>query len=335
MAWLGLSEATWAQTPNGYELLGRGVNYGNMLEAPREGEWGFRFDDKFPQLIKAAGFDSVRVPVRWSSATSTKAPFQIDPEYLARVRHVVELNLEQGLKVVLNVHHFEEIFESPDAQRERLLAIWRQLSVAFQGADDRLFFEILNEPHGNLTAEQWNPLLVEVLAEIRKLHPDRWVVIGPDDWNSIAGLSKLELPQNDRRLIVTVHYYLPFDFTHQGASWVSPRRPTGLKWTGTKEERAAIDQVLESHTSASTLFHGVRTRQAGYRTFMSVHVLVPGAWSVQRSHDLVETIEADLRRAVPDLTVDTHVEPLEDPRSFADEGLDRRAVPPSARPGHT
>ncbi len=235
-----------AQTPNGYELLGRGVNYGNMLEAPREGEWGLRFDDKFPQLIKAAGFDSVRVPVRWSSATSTKAPFQIDPEYLARVRHVVELNLEQGLKVVLNVHHFEEIFESPDAQRERLLAIWRQLSVAFQGADDRLFFEILNEPHGNLTAEQWNPLLVEVLAEIRKLHPDRWVVIGPDDWNSIAGLSKLELPQNDRRLIVTVHYYLPFDFTHQGASWVSPRRPTGLKWTGTKEERAAIDRDMQT-----------------------------------------------------------------------------------------
>ncbi len=102
-----------------------------------------------------------------------------------------------------------------------------------------------------------------------------------------------------------------------------------------EDDRMAIDEVLRSHTTANTIFHGVRTRQAGYRTFMSVHVLVPGAWSVQRSHDLVEAIEADLRRAVPNLTVDTHLEPLEDPRSFSDEGLDRRAVPPSARPGRT
>ncbi|MCP4436305.1 MAG: cation transporter [Actinomycetia bacterium] len=98
------------------------------------------------------------------------------------------------------------------------------------------------------------------------------------------------------------------------------------------DERSLLDEVLESYTSAQTQFHGVRTRQAGYRSFMSVHVLVPGSWSVQRSHDLVERIEADLRDQVPFLTVDTHVEPLEDPRSFADEELDRRGVPPSARP---
>jgi cation diffusion facilitator family transporter len=102
-----------------------------------------------------------------------------------------------------------------------------------------------------------------------------------------------------------------------------------------EEDRAAIQEVLAAHTSASTIFHGLRTRQAGHRSFMSVHVLVPGAWSVQQAHDLAESIEADLRARVPDLTVDTHLEPLEDPRSFADEGLDRRGVPPSARPGQT
>lgn len=99
------------------------------------------------------------------------------------------------------------------------------------------------------------------------------------------------------------------------------------------DQRSAITDVLERHTSANTLFHGVRTRASGHRAFMSVHVLVPGSWSVQRAHDFVETVEADLRSAVDDLTVDTHIEPLEDPRSFADEGLDRRNVPPSARPG--
>ncbi|MGI9578601.1 MAG: cation diffusion facilitator family transporter, partial [Microthrixaceae bacterium] len=98
------------------------------------------------------------------------------------------------------------------------------------------------------------------------------------------------------------------------------------------EELSIVEEILDSHTTASTQFHGVRTRRAGYRSFMSVHVLVPGSWTVQRSHDLVENIEEELRDAIPSLTVDTHVEPLEDPRSFSDEGLDRRDVPPSARP---
>jgi cation diffusion facilitator family transporter len=90
-----------------------------------------------------------------------------------------------------------------------------------------------------------------------------------------------------------------------------------------------VEAVLSAHTGPETRFHGLRTRQSGHRSFLTVHVLVPGAWSVQRSHDLVEVVEADLRAAVADLNVTTHVEPLEDPRSFADEGLDRTDVPPS------
>ena len=90
--------------------------------------------------------------------------------------------------------------------------------------------------------------------------------------------------------------------------------------------------VLDSHTCAEVQFHEVLTRQSGRRSFMSVHVLVPGRWSVQQSHDLVETVEQELRDSVPYLHVVTHVEPLEDPRSFADAGLDPLATPPSARP---
>jgi cation diffusion facilitator family transporter len=99
------------------------------------------------------------------------------------------------------------------------------------------------------------------------------------------------------------------------------------------DELGSVQAVLQRYTGVDTQFHGLRTRQAGRRSFMSLHVLVPGAWSVQRSHDLVEQVEADLRSVVPDLTVVAHVEPLEDPRSFADEELDRTEVPPSARPG--
>lgn len=100
-------------------------------------------------------------------------------------------------------------------------------------------------------------------------------------------------------------------------------------------ELDAVQAVLDHHTAADTQFHGLRTRQAGRRSFMSLHMLVPGAWSVQRSHDLAERVEEDLRAVVPGLSVSIHVEPLEDPRSFADIDLDHHDVPPSARPGQT
>lgn len=72
-------------------------------------------------------------------------------------------------------------------------------------------------------------------------------------------------------------------------------------------------------------FHALRTRQAGSRAFVSVHVLVPGAWTVQHGHDLVERVEDELRARLPHATVFTHLEPIEDPKSFDDTELDRAA----------
>jgi cation diffusion facilitator family transporter len=89
------------------------------------------------------------------------------------------------------------------------------------------------------------------------------------------------------------------------------------------EEQAAIVAVLDGYASDEVNYHALRTRQAGPRRFVSVHVLVPGAWSVMRGHSLVEKIEADLRAALPMLSVDTHLEPLEDPAAHNDLDLDR------------
>ncbi len=87
--------------------------------------------------------------------------------------------------------------------------------------------------------------------------------------------------------------------------------------------RDAIRKVLAVYETDGIAFHALRTRQAAGRSFVSVHVLVPGAWSVQRGHDLVERIEADIRAAVAGAWVITHLEPAEDPVSLADEALDR------------
>ena len=79
-------------------------------------------------------------------------------------------------------------------------------------------------------------------------------------------------------------------------------------------------------------YHALRTRQAGARRFISFHILVPGSWTVQRGHDLLETIEERIREAVPNSVVDTHLEPIEDPVSWEDTRLER---PTGENPAHS
>jgi len=89
-------------------------------------------------------------------------------------------------------------------------------------------------------------------------------------------------------------------------------------------EQRAIDAVLDGFRADGIQFHALRTRAAAGRSFVSMHVLVPGAWSVQRGHDVLEEIEERVRKAVPGASVFTHLEPLEDPASYRDETLDRK-----------
>lgn len=88
-------------------------------------------------------------------------------------------------------------------------------------------------------------------------------------------------------------------------------------------EVAAIEGVLAGLAAHGAGHHALRTRRSGRRAFVSVHVLVPGDWSVQRGHDLLEKLEADIDAVLPHATVTTHLEPLEDPISYDDTGLDR------------
>ncbi|MCC7200761.1 MAG: cation transporter [Gammaproteobacteria bacterium] len=88
-------------------------------------------------------------------------------------------------------------------------------------------------------------------------------------------------------------------------------------------ERAKISAVLDAHAGEHLQFHALRTRQAGMRRFVEVHVLVPGEWTVQRGHDLLEQIEGEIRAALQNTSVITHLEPLEDPAAHNDLDLDR------------
>ena len=92
-------------------------------------------------------------------------------------------------------------------------------------------------------------------------------------------------------------------------------------------EQAALEGVLEQYRGEGVVFHAIRNRRAGRRSFVSMHVLVPGVWTVRQGHDLLERVEADIRSALPHSTVFTHLEPTEDPSSFDDATLDRLEAP--------
>ena len=227
--------------------LGRGVCLANALEAPEEGDWGIVLQEEYFDLIREAGFNHVRIPIRWSAHADADAPYTIDPEFFARVDWAVEQALCRGLLVMIDIHHYEELVKSPDDHRERFLGLWRQIAEHYQDHSNDLLFELFNEPEDQLTASRWNELLVDTLAVVRETNPDRFVVIGPQLWNIVWELNKLELPEDDRRIIVTVHYYSPMEVTHQGTDWVEDSDEwIGTTWEGTDSEKRQISIDLDT-----------------------------------------------------------------------------------------
>jgi endoglucanase len=225
--------------------LGRGINLGNALEAPSEGQWGVTLKAQYFKAIKEAGFATVRLPVRWSAHAQKDAPFTIDKKIAERVDWAVDQALANQLNIVVNVHHYDEMDADPDKHLPRLVALWEQIAARYKDRPATVYFELFNEPHDKLTEAKWNAALVKVLAAVRKTNPTRPVIVGPGQWNAIRALDKLELPE-DRNLILTIHCYDPFEFTHQGASWVKGSdKWKGRKWSGNETERAAIRKTLE------------------------------------------------------------------------------------------
>jgi endoglucanase len=225
--------------------VGRCVNMGNSLEPPSEGAWGGKkIDAQDFKRIRAAGFNTIRLPVRWSTHADLQAPYTIDPTYMKRVKTVVTDARKQGLNVILNSHHFDEIHKDPSpANIARLAGFWTQIAAAFAAEpNNALWFEIENEPHDKFNDSNLLDVLNPALAEIRKTNPTRPVIIGGEFWSGINSLMTLKLPR-DPHIIPTFHYYDPFNFTHQGATWVDPVPPTGQTYGTAAHAQLLKDDV--------------------------------------------------------------------------------------------
>jgi len=230
-----------SQTSDSETVL-KGVNLGNALEAPEEGTWGVYIWDIYFEKIAAAGFTCVRIPIRWNAHANDSAPYTIVSAFFERIDHLVNESLRHNLTTIINIHHYEEIMQQPEAHKERFLAIWEQIATHFQNHTQKLYFEVLNEPMDKLNNTLWNQYLAEAIDLIRMTNPNRMLIIGPTDWNSFTQLENLELPENTNNLMITFHYYNPFHFTHQNADWVDGSNDwLGTEWYGSEAEKAAID----------------------------------------------------------------------------------------------
>ena len=232
-----------AQPAPGPAGFRRCVNLANALNAPREGEWGYVIREEDLQRIAKAGFDSVRVLIAWQHHAAAQAPFAIDPAFFARVDAVISQARRHGLGVVIDLHDDDALYQNPKAAWPRTLAIWDQIARHYADAPPSLIFELVNEPQDKLQGAVWQEFAKEALARIRRSNPSRWVILGGDNWNSIDGLARF-VPPDDDRVMLTFHYYDPYKFTHQGATWFEGAPPAGRPW-GSERERRALARAFD------------------------------------------------------------------------------------------
>ncbi len=215
--------------------MGRGVNvlgYDPLWRDPAQA----RFQERHMGIIHDGGFQTVRIVL--GAFRHMDADNKLDPQWFATLDRMVNAALAAHLTVILDEHDFNFCGDHPAECRPKLMAFWRQVGEHYKDAPPQVIFELLNEPCRQMDA-QWNDVLAEALAVVRQTNPTRNVIIGPAFWNNINWLDRLQLPENDRHIIVTVHYYLPMEFTHQGAPWTPENTRLGVTW-GSAEDRAFL-----------------------------------------------------------------------------------------------
>jgi hypothetical protein len=200
----------------------KGINLGNTFEPPTEAGWNNpKAQEYYFDMYKEAGFDCVRIPVRWDAYTGKTAPYKVSDTYLNRVEEVIDWGLERGLFIVMNTHHDDWIKQSySETNKTRFDSIWSQIASHFKDKPEKLIFEIINEPHG-MTKQNNDDLHARVLSIIRKTNPTRLVIFQGNNWGGSDDLIAAAIP-TDNFVIGSFHSYDPYLFGLEGqGTWGS------------------------------------------------------------------------------------------------------------------
>ena len=217
------------------ERLGGGANVGSILY--RWDEWDEEREKDELDKIKSLGMKGIRLNTRPFLHALDSSPYTISQEFYDRLDWMVKECLDRGFTVIIDNHQYRVMGEDPMGLKDIFLASWQQMAEHYKDYPDNVYFGLLNEPNNNLTAYLWNYFLKDAYEIVRKTNPARTLVIGPGRWNGFSELENLKLPEDDRNIIVEVHYYSPHRFTHQRTEG----EDTVVRWMGTPEEVKAVE----------------------------------------------------------------------------------------------
>ncbi|MEP6900741.1 MAG: glycoside hydrolase family 5 protein [Actinomycetota bacterium] len=182
--------------------------------------------EKMLAEIAKAGFKTVRIPICFSAWMQLKQPYDWENKQgLEMADSFVKWALANNLNVIIDLHHSEFDGSLPEAANpERIVNLWLRIAERYKNTDpEKVFFELRNEPH-DITAEAWRWQAKEIIKVVREIAPKHTLIVGFHDWNSRQALID-SAPFEDQNIIYTFHYYDPFVFTHQGATWSSEGLP--------------------------------------------------------------------------------------------------------------
>ncbi|MBK7710734.1 MAG: cellulase family glycosylhydrolase [Bacteroidales bacterium] len=199
----------------------RGVNLTGWFQVNSPGQIQFtKFTKQDIANIKSLGCDVIRLPINMHSMTSGSPSYTLDPLYVSFLDSVITWCEDLNIYLMIDNHTFDpNVDTSPDIGNI-LVKVWSQTASHLKDRSDYILYEILNEPHGISTAA-WGTIQSQVITAIREKDTRHTIVVGGSGYNSYSELSTLPL-YSDENLLYTFHFYDPFMFTHQGASWTVP-----------------------------------------------------------------------------------------------------------------
>lgn len=199
----------------------KGVNVTGWFQTGSAREIQFTlYTKKDFEQIKSLGCDVIRLPINLHYMTSGAPLYSLDPLFLNMLDQVVDWAEELKIHLILDNHTFDpDVNTSPDIIYP-LKHTWAQMAQHYRTRSGYLYYEILNEPH-NIADATWAQIQQEVIDTIRVHDTQHYIVVGGSGWNGYNNLAQLPVYSDDK-LIYTFHFYDPFIFTHQGATWGSP-----------------------------------------------------------------------------------------------------------------
>ena len=199
----------------------KGINLTGWFQVNHPGEIHFtKYTKEDLEDIKSLGVDVIRLPINLHSMTYGAPNHELHPLFLNFLNKVIDWCEELDIHLILDNHTFDPAVNTDPNIGEILIPVWQNMAEEFKDRSELIYYEILNEPHG-ISDEVWNNIQIEVIDAIREIDTVHTIVVGPAGWNSYNNLDEMPIYDDDN-LIYTFHFYDPFLFTHQGASWTDP-----------------------------------------------------------------------------------------------------------------